>query len=159
MCYYTSAVNELQVNIRVWRSLVSRLNGVQEAASSNLVTRTTEKPHLSSDKCGFFRTKCAFGTISTPSVREVMLRIVKRLRAWVAHLTSLRASARYFTAATPLLHLGYAQTSLNMEALCFSQIQPQLCSQGCGFLLAEIIARQIKLGCCLVLCSISLFSR
>ena len=27
-------------HIRVWRSLVSRLNGVQEAASSNLVTRT-----------------------------------------------------------------------------------------------------------------------
>ena len=29
-------------NIRVWRSLVSRLNGVQEAAGSNPVTRTTE---------------------------------------------------------------------------------------------------------------------
>ena len=29
-----------QVNIRVWRSLVSRLNGVQEAAGSNPVTRT-----------------------------------------------------------------------------------------------------------------------
>ncbi len=28
------------VHFRVWRSLVSRLNGVQEAASSNLVTRT-----------------------------------------------------------------------------------------------------------------------
>ena len=28
--------------IRVWRSLVSRLNGVQEAAGSNPVTRTTE---------------------------------------------------------------------------------------------------------------------
>ena len=29
-------------NIRVWRSLVSRLNGVQEASSSNLDTRTTK---------------------------------------------------------------------------------------------------------------------
>ena len=28
------------MNIRVWRSLVSRLNGVQEAAGSNPVTRT-----------------------------------------------------------------------------------------------------------------------
>ena len=28
------------MNIRVWRSLVSRLNGVQEASSSNLDTRT-----------------------------------------------------------------------------------------------------------------------
>ena len=30
-------------NIRVWRSLVSRLNGVQEAAGSNPVTRTKKK--------------------------------------------------------------------------------------------------------------------
>ena len=30
-------------NIRVWRSLVSRLNGVQEAAGSNPVTRTKEE--------------------------------------------------------------------------------------------------------------------
>ena len=29
-----------EMNIRVWRSLVSRLNGVQEAAGSNPVTRT-----------------------------------------------------------------------------------------------------------------------
>ena len=29
-----------EMNIRVWRSLVSRLNGVQEALSSNLNTRT-----------------------------------------------------------------------------------------------------------------------
>ena len=33
-----------EMNIRVWRSLVSRLNGVQEALSSNLNTRTTENP-------------------------------------------------------------------------------------------------------------------
>ena len=31
---------ETELNIRVWRSLVSRLNGVQEASSSNLDTRT-----------------------------------------------------------------------------------------------------------------------
>ena len=39
VCYYIVAVRE-QHNIRVWRSLVSRLNGVQEAAGSNPVTRT-----------------------------------------------------------------------------------------------------------------------
>ena len=33
-------LRENEVNIRVWRSLVSRLNGVQEAAGSNPVTRT-----------------------------------------------------------------------------------------------------------------------
>ena len=32
-----------QDDIRVWRSLVSRLNGVQEAAGSNPVTRTKEE--------------------------------------------------------------------------------------------------------------------
>ena len=31
-----------QIEIRVWRSLVSRLNGVQEAAGSNPVTRTMQ---------------------------------------------------------------------------------------------------------------------
>ena len=35
-----SGSRETQANIRVWRSLVSRLNGVQEAAGSNPVTRT-----------------------------------------------------------------------------------------------------------------------
>ena len=39
--YYMRAVGrQQQINIRVWRSLVSRLNGVQEASSSNLDTRT-----------------------------------------------------------------------------------------------------------------------
>ena len=36
---YAGRVSD-EVNIRVWRSLVSRLNGVQEASSSNLDTRT-----------------------------------------------------------------------------------------------------------------------
>ena len=35
-----------EMNIRVWRSLVSRLNGVQEALSSNLNTRTSKKPEI-----------------------------------------------------------------------------------------------------------------
>ena len=39
----------------------------------------------------FFELSVPCGTISTPSVREAMLFIVKCLRAWVAHLTSLRA--------------------------------------------------------------------
>ena len=42
-----------QQNIRVWRSLVSRLNGVQEASSSNLDTRTKEQ--VSMEACSFFR--------------------------------------------------------------------------------------------------------
>ena len=37
---------ERQQNIRVWRSLVSRLNGVQEASSSNLDTRTEKTEDL-----------------------------------------------------------------------------------------------------------------
>ena len=39
VCYYMVAVKRGH-NFRVWRSLVSRLNGVQEAAGSNPVTRT-----------------------------------------------------------------------------------------------------------------------
>ncbi|SBW04213.1 hypothetical protein KL86CLO1_11878 [uncultured Eubacteriales bacterium] len=39
MLLYQSRLSD----IRVWRSLVSRLNGVQEAAGSNPVTRTKEK--------------------------------------------------------------------------------------------------------------------
>ena len=39
-CGILSGLFEAQQNIRVWRSLVSRLNGVQEASSSNLDTRT-----------------------------------------------------------------------------------------------------------------------
>ena len=41
------------VHFRVWRSLVSRLNGVQEAASSNLVTRTNAE-YWFSILCVFF---------------------------------------------------------------------------------------------------------
>ena len=40
--YYIKADWFGKLNIRVWRSLVSRLNGVQEALSSNLNTRTKE---------------------------------------------------------------------------------------------------------------------
>ena len=32
--------DKITVDFRMWRSLVARLNGVQEAASSNLVIRT-----------------------------------------------------------------------------------------------------------------------
>ena len=37
------SVEENASKIRVWRSLVSRLNGVQEASSSNLDTRTKNR--------------------------------------------------------------------------------------------------------------------
>ena len=40
LCYYIGAEKNSDIKIRVWRSLVSRLNGVQEALSSNLSTRT-----------------------------------------------------------------------------------------------------------------------
>ena len=46
------------VHFRVWRSLVSRLNGVQEAASSNLVTRTNTEYRFSI-LCVFFRSFAA----------------------------------------------------------------------------------------------------
>ena len=42
LCYDSLALVVAQLNIRVWRSLVSRLNGVQEAPSSNLGTRTKQ---------------------------------------------------------------------------------------------------------------------
>ena len=40
-----SKSSRIRHNIRVWRSLVSRLNGVQEAAGSNPVTRTIRFRH------------------------------------------------------------------------------------------------------------------
>ena len=53
-----------------------------EVASSSLVARSMKKSHIClSDKCGFFELSVPCGTISTPSVREAMLRIVKCLRA------------------------------------------------------------------------------
>ncbi|MBQ7047799.1 MAG: hypothetical protein IJN86_02525, partial [Clostridia bacterium] len=53
------------------------------------------------------------GTISTPSVREAMLRIVKCLLIVGGTLNFTLCEAQCFTAALPLLHLGIAQTSLN----------------------------------------------
>ena len=38
-----------KLHIRVWRSLVSRLNGVQEASSSNLDTRTMQSVLIGSE--------------------------------------------------------------------------------------------------------------
>ena len=56
LCYYIQVDGERTettiINIRVWRSLVSRLNGVQEAAGSNPVTRT--KKTRNSDVSGLF---------------------------------------------------------------------------------------------------------
>ena len=54
-------------HIRVWRSLVSRLNGVQEAASSNLVTRTI-KNRLKS--CDFNRFSLYFPVQIIPQNRR-----------------------------------------------------------------------------------------
>ena len=48
-----SGVKEMQ-RIRVWRSLVSRLNGVQEASSSNLDTRTKKAETLFTVSAFFF---------------------------------------------------------------------------------------------------------
>ena len=44
-----SGSQETQSKIRVWRSLVSRLNGVQEASSSNLDTRTMQSVLIGSE--------------------------------------------------------------------------------------------------------------
>ena len=53
---YTSCSGQIPKNgIRVWRSLVSRLNGVQEALSSNLSTRTNNLQTVESQWfAGFF---------------------------------------------------------------------------------------------------------
>ncbi|MBQ7047796.1 MAG: hypothetical protein IJN86_02505 [Clostridia bacterium] len=48
------------------------------------------------------------GTISTPSVREAMLRIVKCLLIVGDTLNFTLCEAQCFTAASPLLHLGEA---------------------------------------------------
>ena len=52
MLILVSCLRETGVNIRVWRSLVSRLNGVQEAAGSSPVTRT--KPGTAKRSSRFF---------------------------------------------------------------------------------------------------------
>ena len=50
-----SLKERLQSNVRVWRRLVARLTGGQEAASSSLVTRTMKKASfVYQDKRGFF---------------------------------------------------------------------------------------------------------
>ena len=50
-----------KINIRVWRSLVSRLNGVQEASSSNLDTRTKSSRFcLNWAKTGTFFVCCSW---------------------------------------------------------------------------------------------------
>ena len=51
MCWYIWAVDR---RIRVWRSLVSRLNGVQEASSSNLDTRTKKAETVFTVSAFFF---------------------------------------------------------------------------------------------------------
>ena len=62
---------------------------VLRVGGSSPFWRTTKKgSFVYQTKDPFFELSVSCGTISTPSVREVMLRIVKRLRAWVAHLTS-----------------------------------------------------------------------
>ena len=52
MLILVSCLRETGINIRVWRSLVSRLNGVQEAAGSSPVTRT--KPGTAKRSSRFF---------------------------------------------------------------------------------------------------------
>ena len=65
---------------------------VNRRAGSSPAARTTKKTtFVYQTNVVFFELSVPCGTIRTPSVREVMLRIAKCLRAWVAHLTSLRA--------------------------------------------------------------------
>ena len=48
-----------------------------------LLFRTKKESFVYQTKDSFFELSVPYGTISTPSVREAMLRIVKCLRAWV----------------------------------------------------------------------------
>jgi hypothetical protein len=57
LCKLTVAEAMVVGNVRVWRSLVSRLNGVQEALSSNLNTRTKKKRLVSYEINRFFISK------------------------------------------------------------------------------------------------------
>ena len=45
MLVYLRSIDRAKLNIRVWRSLVSRLTGGQEAAGSSPVTRTKREEH------------------------------------------------------------------------------------------------------------------
>ena len=92
--------------------------GVTHEGSNPSLSANKKRTFVYQDKGSFFELSVPCGTISTPSVREAMLRIVKCLRAWVAHLTSLCAKAQYFTAALPLLHLGEAK----LHKIAFSGI-------------------------------------
>ena len=75
LCYYMQAVERQQVNIRVWRSLVSRLNGVQEAAGSNPVTRTNNRESTSVDSLLFFACRKPAASCISIAAGKAMLRM------------------------------------------------------------------------------------
>ncbi len=96
-----------------------------------LVVLWHEKGHIClPDKCGLFERSVPYGTISTPSVREAMLRIVKCLLIVGGTLHFALCEAQHFTAASPLLHLGAAQISLNVADL--DNLRKELEDSKCG---------------------------
>ena len=55
MLVYLRSIDRAKLNIRVWRSLVSRLTGGQEAAGSSPVTRTNKKDTIDKGRwCLFY---------------------------------------------------------------------------------------------------------
>ena len=79
LCYYNQVVSS---NIRVWRSLVSRLNGVQEASGSNLDTRTKKAERALALSafffCGEIRTikcECPVDIRLLPAGRQQLLNL------------------------------------------------------------------------------------
>ena len=88
-------------NIRVWRSLVSRLNGVQEASSSNLDTRTKKTERA-------FALPVFFFLILQMNLRPLVAhperfsRSEERVGAFAVTVTSVAGVPRITDPSTPL---------------------------------------------------------
>ena len=89
-CGSISSVAERRARFRVWRSLVSRLNGVQEASSSNLDTRTkTEQAVLLAPS--FFVCPCIRGNSGSGTTTAAKAVSFKWGAAQIIPETALRA--------------------------------------------------------------------
>ena len=105
MLYNDAAIKR---NIWVWRSLVARLNGVQEAGSSNLLTQTTQE-HSEFSLCSSLcrvRRSCPHVTLSSAPLPYFLISVSRggsaSLRLYASSLLVLRhvvASVRYSVAS------------------------------------------------------------
>ena len=102
MCYYIGAEK-----IRVWRSLVSRLNGVQEAASSNLVTRTKSSQAIACDDF-FFIQKCCTCASSAIYTERYRSGAVCERRRWRIQRAKRRGSGQNLVSECEQQILGTA---------------------------------------------------